>query len=123
MQSQPQKVPPSNTVQAKKTQAQVQHKKTQAQVQSKKTQAQVQTKKTQIQNNNSVNNKTVKSGGRRSAGIIGSAIAAALVPFGLFAAQKEVQKKLPTTPYKSKTKKYKNKKSRHNKRRSRKYRK
>ena len=51
----------------------------------------------------------VKTGGRRSVGIIGSAITAALVPFGLFAAQKEVQKNTTTsTMYKKKTKKRKN---------------
>lgn len=42
------------------------------------------------------NNKT-KKGGRSSAGIIGAALSAALVPFGLMAAQKEVQKKLPVS--------------------------
>ena len=56
--------------------------------------------------------KMVKTGGRRSVGIIGSAITAALVPFGLFAAQKEVQKNTTTSSmYKKKTKKRKNNRS------------
>jgi hypothetical protein len=48
--------------------------------------------------------KTVKTGGRSSTGVIGSAIAAALVPFGLFATQKNVQSKLPSSSYKKKSK-------------------
>ena len=48
--------------------------------------------------------KTVKIGGRNSIGVIGSAIAAALVPFGLFATQKNVQSKLPSSSYKKKSK-------------------
>ena len=40
--------------------------------------------------------KTIKRGGRtRPMGIIGAAISTALVPFGLIAAQKSVQKKPP----------------------------
>jgi len=48
--------------------------------------------------------KTVKTGGRNSIGVIGSAIAAALVPFGLFATQKKVQSNLPSSSYKKKSK-------------------
>ena len=48
--------------------------------------------------------KTVKTGGRSSTGVIGSAIAAALVPFGLFATQKNVQSSLPSSSYKKKSK-------------------
>ena len=48
--------------------------------------------------------KTVKTGGRSSSGVIGSAIAAALVPFGLFATQKKVQSNLPSSSYKKKSK-------------------
>ncbi len=58
-------------------------------------------------------------GGRRNAGLIGSAIAAALVPFGLFAAQKRVQKNLPIVSV-GKTQKRKNKRSRKTARRSKK---
>jgi len=58
-------------------------------------------------------------GGRRNAGLIGSAIAAALVPFGLFAAQKRVQKSLPTVSV-GKTQKRKSKRSRKTARRSKK---
>ncbi len=68
--------------------------------------------------------KTVKTGGRRSVGIIGSAITAALVPFGLFAAQKEVQQNTTTSSvYKKKTMKRKNRRSRRKNNRSKKYRK
>ena len=58
-------------------------------------------------------------GGRRNAGVIRTALAAALVPFGLFAAQKKVQKSLPTVSV-GKTKKRKTKLSRKTARRSKK---
>jgi hypothetical protein len=60
----------------------------------------------QAKKSTSVSNhkKTVKTGGRNSIGVIGSAIAAALVPFGLFATQKKVQSSLPSSSYKKKSK-------------------
>lgn len=55
--------------------------------------------------------KKVKRGGRASAGIIGAALSAALVPFGLMAAQKKIQQKLPVVKP-NKTMKRKTKRSR-----------
>ena len=58
---------------------------------------------------------TVKKGGRSSVGIIGSALSAALVPFGFISAQKKMQK------VSKKTNKRKNKKTSKRKNKSRKY--
>jgi len=68
--------------------------------------------------------RTIKRGGRASGvGIIGAALSTALVPFGLFAAQKNVQENVPvSTPYK-KTYRRKNRRTRKNGRKTRKYRK
>lgn len=68
--------------------------------------------------------RTIKRGGRANGvAIIGAALSTALVPFGLFAAQKNVQEKLPvSTPYK-KTYRRKNRRTRKNSKKSRKYRK
>jgi len=85
----------------------------------------VNNKHVQVKKSTAVRNhkKTVKTGGRHSSGVIGAAISAALVPFGLFATQKKVQSKLPSTSYKKKSKRRGYKGKHYKKNSSRKYRK